>query len=116
MAHFAKIDSNGIVENVIVAEQEFVDAQEGTWIQTSYNTVRGVHTGGGTPLRWNFASIGDFYNSETDEFIDPQPFDSWVLDASTRTWNPPLTKPDGDYYWDEQTYLDDNTQGWIEIT
>ena len=44
MAHFAKV-VDGIVENVIVAEQEFVDTQEGTWVQTSYNTREGVHLG-----------------------------------------------------------------------
>ena len=116
MAHFAKIGSNNIVEQVIIAEQEYIDTLEGTWVQTSYNTVRGVHTGGGTALRWNYAGVGDYYNADMDEFHDPKPFPSWTIDASTRDWKPPIEKPDGDYYWDEQTYLDDNTQGWIEIT
>ena len=54
MAHFAKV-VDGIVTEVIVAEQDFIDAHcTGTWIQTSYNTYGGVHTSGGTPLRKNF--------------------------------------------------------------
>ena len=117
MAHFAKIDKNGIVENVIVAEQDFVDTLEGTWIQTSYNTVDGKHTNGGTPLRWKYANAGDIYNSEMDEFHISSPFDSWVFDKTKREWNPPVTYPtDGkDYAWDEATYLEDNTKGWLEL-
>ena len=57
MAHYAKIESN-IVTQVIVAEQDFIDTQEGTWVQTSYNTQGGQHTLGNTPLRKNYASIG----------------------------------------------------------
>ena len=61
MAHFAKL-LDGIVQQVIVAEPEFfntfVDTSPGTWLQTSYNTIGGVHTLGGTPLRKNFAGIG----------------------------------------------------------
>ena len=56
MAHFAKV-KNGIVTNVIVADQDFVDSyidhEAGKWLQTSYNTIGGVHTEGGTPLRKN---------------------------------------------------------------
>ena len=58
MAHFAKVNQ-GIVEKVIVAEQDFidtmVDTSPGSWIQTSYNTRGGVHSDGGTPLRKNFS-------------------------------------------------------------
>jgi hypothetical protein len=50
MAHYALIE-DGVVTNVIVAEQDFIDTQSGTWVQTSYNTQAGVHTLGGTPLR-----------------------------------------------------------------
>ena len=57
MSHFAKVES-GIVTQVIVAEQEFVDTQVGTWVQTSYNTYGGQHTLGNTPLRKNYAGIG----------------------------------------------------------
>ena len=64
MAHYAKV-VQGKVTEVIVAEQEFIDSfvdtSPGMWIQTSYNTVGGIHTDGGTPLRKNFASEGCTY-------------------------------------------------------
>jgi hypothetical protein len=116
MAHFAKLDSTNHVEKVIVAEQEYVDTLEGTWVQTSYNTIKGVHQLGGTPLRWNYAGIGHYYNSDMDEFHPPQPYNSWAFDTTERVWNPPIEKPEGNYYWDEKTHQADNTQGWIEIT
>ena len=114
MAHFAKV-VNGIVTRIIVAEQDFMDAfiddSPGEWIQTSYNTKRGVHTLGGTPLRKNFASIGGTYDSTRDAFIPPQPFASWTLDEKTCVWEPPSPYPsDGkDYVWDE------GAKGWQEI-
>lgn len=116
MAHFAKLDENNIVIERIVADKEFVDTLEGTYIQTSYNTQKGKHTLGGTPLRWNYAGMGDYYNAEMDEFHPKKPFDSWVFDKVEREWNPPITRPtDGkNYIWDEATYLEDNTKGWIE--
>ena len=49
MAHFAKLDENNVVTQVIVAEQEYIDTLSGTWVQTSYNTYGGVHKLGGTP-------------------------------------------------------------------
>ena len=76
MAHFAKLDENNIVIEKIVADQEFVDTLEGTYVQTSYNTQFGKHSLGGTPLRWNFAGIGDYYKAEMDEFHPAKPFDS----------------------------------------
>jgi hypothetical protein len=57
MAHYALIE-NGVVTNVIVAEQDFIDTQSGTWVQTSYNTRAGVHILQGTPLRKNYAGVG----------------------------------------------------------
>ena len=86
MSHFAKIDKNGTVERVIVAEQDFIDTLDGTWIQTSYNTVNGKHTNGETPLRWKFANVGDIYNSEMDEFHIAPPFPSWKFDKTKRDW------------------------------
>ena len=61
MGHFAKV-IDGIVQEVIVAEQDFIDSgavgNSENWIQTSYNTYGGVHKLGGTPLRKNFPSAG----------------------------------------------------------
>jgi hypothetical protein len=104
MSHYAKIE-DGVVTNVIVAEQDFIDTQEGTWVQTSYNTQGGVHTLGGTPLRKNYAGIGCVYDSEIDAFYGPQPYSSWSLNEGTCYWEPPVAKPDDEnnYTWNEST-------------
>lgn len=103
MAHFAQVE-NGIVQQVIVADQEFIDAGvlPGTWIQTSYNTFAGKHPEG-RPLRKNFAGIGYIYDSARDAFYAPRPFASWLLDEETCTWRPPVSYPSdgGKYKWDE---------------
>jgi hypothetical protein len=106
MAHFAKV-KDGIVTNVIVAEQEFIDnlveTEAGTWLQTSYNTHGGVHSLGGTPLRKNYAGIGYTYDQVKDAFIAPQPYTSWTLDETTCLWEAPVAYPnDGQgYKWNE---------------
>ena len=104
MAHYAKVQ-NGLVTKVIVAEAEFfetfVDDSPGDWIQTSYNTLGGVHKTGGTPLRKNYAAIGYTYNKELDAFIPPKPYASWLLDTDTGLWNAPIAKPEGNYSWNE---------------
>ena len=75
MAHFAKV-VDGIVKQVIVAEQDVIDSfsDSNLWIQTSYNTLKGEHLLGGTPLRKNFAGVGFTYDSKRDAFIPPSPF------------------------------------------
>ena len=105
MSHFAYV-LNGRVENVIVAEQDFIDGLEpmpGQWIQTSYNTYGGVHLLGGTPLRVNYAVIGGTYDAERDAFVPIKPYDSWVLDEATCQWSAPFPPPDDGvtYDWDE---------------
>lgn len=113
MAHFAQIDENNIVVQVIVAEnQEWCEANlGGTWIQTSYNTFAGEHKLGGTPLRKNYAGIGYIYDAERDAFIPPQPFPSWSLNEQTCLYQPPIPYPSDEkpYQWDEE--LGD----WVEI-
>jgi hypothetical protein len=107
MAHFAKV-KDGIVTNVIVAEQEFIDNlidhERGKWVQTSYNTHGGVHSLGGTPLRKNFAGIGYTYDQIRDAFIPPKPYPSFILNEDTCHWEAPVAKPtDGQLYkWNEQ--------------
>jgi hypothetical protein len=110
MAHYAKIE-NDIVTNVIVAEQSFISMMEGEWIQTSYNTKGGVHLLGGTPLRKNFAGIGNHYDRGRDAFYEPQPFPSWNLDEESCLWQSPIPYPtDGkEYRWNESEL------NWIEI-
>ena len=107
MAHYAHV-TNGIVDQVIVAEQDFIDSgavgPASEWIQTSYNTRGGVHPEG-RPLRKNYAGIGYTYDAQNDVFYAPQPFPSWELDNATWTWNAPVPYPtDGKRYnWDEAT-------------
>ena len=121
MSHFAKIENN-IVTTVIVAEQEFIDTQDGTWVQTSYNTYGNVHYGqdgnadGGVALRGNYAGIGYTYDATNDVFYSPKPYASWTLGSNSWLWNPPITYPDDDknYYWDEDVYQADNSKGWVE--
>jgi hypothetical protein len=116
MAHFAEIDENNIVTRVLVVD----DANEndgqtflaetlglgGTWIKTSYNTIAGAHSNGGTPLRKNYAGIGYTYDSVRDAFYAPKPFASWILDEETCLWNAPTPKPveEGkNFRWNEDT-------------
>lgn len=111
MAHFAKVE-NGLVTQVIVADQAFIDSgavgDSSLWIQTSYNTFEGVHLLGGEPLRKNFAGIGYSYDSARDAFIPPKIYDSWVFDEFKCVYVPPTPKPEGNYDWDE------STQSWVQ--
>lgn len=84
MAHYAKIE-NGIVVNVIVADENVISTLEGTWIQTSYNTRGGKHPEG-RPLRKNYAGIGYTYDYVRDAFIPPCPGQDWLLDEETCLW------------------------------
>jgi len=120
MGHFAKVLS-GIVQQVIVAEPEFfdtfVDSSPGTWLQTSYNTLGGVHYGpgghpdGGVALRANYAGVGYVYDVANDVFYAPQPFPSWTISAPTWIWQPPVPMPqDGKAYsWNEAEL------NWVEL-
>lgn len=108
MAHYAKV-VNGIVENVIVAEQDYIDnlPDANEWIQTSYNTYGNQHPEG-RPLRANFAAIGSIYDSSADVFYASQPFPSWTLNKQTYLWEAPVPNPNvkGEYAffrWDEAT-------------
>ena len=100
MSHFAKIE-NGIVTQVIVAEQSHINTLNGTWVQTSYNSN----------LRKNYAGVGYTYDAVKDAFISPKPFASWVLNEQSCLWEAPVAKPDNGklYDWDEAT------TSWIEM-
>lgn len=106
MSHFAQV-KNGIVQQVIVAEQNFIDTLPDStdWVQTSYNTLGGVHLNNGAPLRKNYAGIGYTYDGERDAFIAPKPYASWLLNEETCQWEAPTPMPDFDkeYRWDEAT-------------
>jgi hypothetical protein len=118
MAHFAKIE-NGVVTQVIVAEQDFINHllllnPSEQWVQTSYNTRGGVHydpvTGEPSAdqskaLRKNYGGIGYTYDSTLDAFIAPKPWPSWQLDTTKGIWQAPVPMPDDGkpYIWDEST-------------
>jgi hypothetical protein len=107
MSHFAKVE-NGIVTQVIVAEQNFINSgyvgDPSQWIQTSYNTYGGRHPED-RPLRKNYAGIGYIYDAQRDAFIPPKPFESWILNEETCLWSAPTPMPaDGNLYeWNEAT-------------
>jgi len=115
MAHYAFLDENNIVTEVIVGvnETELIEGKSPVqWygefrnqkcVQTSYNTVGGVHANGGTPLNKNYAGIG--YSWDGTGFAAPQPFPSWTLDKETYLWTAPVAMPtDGKAYtWNEDS-------------
>ena len=118
MAHFAQLDSNNVVTQVIVVgnkdtadangvEKEHIGAAfcerlfGGNWKQTSYNGS----------IRKNYAGIGYTYDSGRDAFIPPKPYASWVLNNDTAQWDAPTPMPTDDkkYSWDEAT------TSWVEM-
>ena len=128
MAHYAFLNNNNIVTEVIVGKNE---GEEGinweahygafrrqTCKRTSYNTMGGVHSLGGTPFRKNYAAIGYTYNEIRDAFIPPKPYNSWTLNEDTCLWEAPIPMPEdagtGEppklYAWDEITL------SWVDVT
>lgn len=115
MAHYAFLDENNIVTEVIVGKEEGEDGVD--WEthygnfrgqackRTSYNTIGGVHSGGGVPFRKNYAGVGYTYDHKRDAFIPPQPYSSWILNEDTCFWAPPSPYPSDDslYFWDESS-------------
>jgi hypothetical protein len=122
MAHYAFLNENNIVTEVIVGKNEdeegidwevhYGNFRGQTCKRTSYNTQGGVHSGGGTPYRKNYAGIGYTYDAGRDAFIAPKPYASWLLNEDTCLWNAPTPYPnDGNHYlWNEES------QSWNLIT
>ncbi len=127
MASFAKLNSENIVTTVVSVVNEVLKDSNGIeqenigieflktlynesnaiWKQTSYNTVGGIHNNGGTPFRKNHAGIGYTYDQTRDAFIAPKPFNSWILNETTCTWNAPIAYPvdsniNNMYIWNEE--------------
>ena len=121
MAHYAFLDENNIVTEVIVGKNEGEDGID--WEQwygefrgqtckrTSYNTIAGQHNAGGTPYRKNYAGIGYIYDQARDAFYAQQPYPSWSLNEDSCVWEAPVAYPqDGDVYmWDEEN------QSWNKV-
>ena len=114
MAHFAQLDENNIVIQVITADNKFEETGEeffasevgGVWKKTSYNTYANVHKLDGIPFRKNYAGPGYKYDEVRDAFIPPKRYPSWVLNEDTCLWEPPIPYPgdEGDhgYFWSEE--------------
>jgi hypothetical protein len=100
-------DSNGIEQEIIGIKflKNLYNEPNAVWKQTSYNTIGGVHSKGGTPLRKNHAGIGFIYDESREAFIPPKPYNSWILNEDTCLWEAPVAYPiDGQYYiWNEET-------------
>lgn len=96
MAHWAELDENNLVVQVLVGDnndpngdegyQWLIDNLGGKWIKTSYNTYGGVHLDGGTPLRKNYAGIGFTYDEDRDAFIAPKPGENYLFNEETCLW------------------------------
>ena len=111
MAHYAFLDLNNFVTEVIVGkdetdtsydwEQYYGDFRNQVCKRTSYNGN----------IRKNYAGIGYTYDEQRDAFIPPKPYESWVLNEQTCLWNPPVPYPNDnkDYIWDE------NTKTWSQV-
>jgi hypothetical protein len=123
MASFAKIGLNSKVIEVVSVVNEVLKDSSGIereelgiqflnelyswpiWKQTSYNTVGGIHSNGGTPFRKNHAGIGYTYDEDRDAFIPKKTYNSWILNEQTCQWEAPISYPtDGQrYQWNETT-------------
>lgn len=128
MASFAKIGLNSKVIQVLSVHNDVLKDSNGVeqeingidfltkltgypiWKQTSYNTKSGIHLLGGTPFRKNHAGIGYTYDEDKDAFIPPKPFNSWILNEDTCSWEAPIQKPidqENIYLWSE------SEQNWV---
>lgn len=108
MAHYAFLDENNVVTEVIVGNDETT----GDW-ETYYAEFRGkrcVRTSYNGNIRFNYAGVGFQYDEARDAFIPPKPYDSWVLNEDTCLWDAPTPMPaEGDWTWDEQA------GDWVEV-
>lgn len=120
MSHFAFVDENDIVQQVLVIEQEMVNTglfgDPSRWIQTSYNTRAGVHKFGKEPLRKNYAGIGFKYCRQRDAFIPPKPpFKAWILNEDTCQWEPPIPYPVGPEHEGKIYMWKDEVDNWVAL-
>ena len=149
MAHFAKLGANSKVIQVLTLDnkdmlnadgvedesvgQQYLETHNNwpaqMWIQTSYNTQGNQHSGGGTPLRGNYAGIGYTWDEDNEIFWPKKPYASWVKNTTTARWDSPIgdapaltaeqqSQNDANthkwgYHWDESAYQADNTAGWV---
>jgi hypothetical protein len=113
MAHYAFLDENNIVTEVIVGKDE-TELIEGLTPEVWYGNFRNQvckRTSYNDNIRKNYAGIGYTYDEELDAFIAPQIYPSWILNEETCKWEAPIAKPTDDkaYEWDEET------TSWVKI-
>ena len=122
MAHYAFIDSNNIVVKVLTGVDETVTQLDNgvevggsseSWEQFYENqpwhsglTCKRTSYNGN--IRKQYAGIGYTYDANADQFVVPQPFESWTLDENN-DWQAPTPKPEGNYYWDEKNQI------WLSV-
>lgn len=132
MAHWARLNKQNIVVEVLVGDnndpngdegyQWLLDNLGGTWVKTSYNSVAGKWRNPQTNqitdnpgFRKNYAGVGYTYDEQRDAFIPPKPYDSWILNEDTCRWDPPVPRPafnsetQAAHIWNEETL------SWQEI-
>ena len=124
MGHYAFLDENNIVTEVITGRDEdeivngiydweeyYGNLRGQVCKRTSYNTIGGVHKFGGTPFRKNFAGAGYIYDETRDAFYCSQDYPSWTLNEDSCIWEAPVPYPDETkpYKWDELN------QEWVEV-
>lgn len=130
MSTFAKISTDGLVEDIaVVPEDHTVDGGEflattlglgGRWVEASLETRDGIHYSPATgvpsarqdlALRGNYPTIGvSLYSEELDLFILPSPDSTWVFNTQNACWDPPVERPvGGQYYWSTET------ESWVEV-
>ena len=106
MAHYAFLDDDNIVTEVIVGidETELIDGKDPEAWYGEFRGQRCVRTSYNGNIRKNYAGIGYRYDDTLDAFIPPQPFPSWLLDEETAQWVAPVAYPDDNlmYSWDEE--------------
>jgi hypothetical protein len=112
MAHYAFLDENNVVTEVITGRNEDETIEGISDWETYYGEFRGqrcIRTSYNNNIRGKYACIEDTYNSDEDIFVTPQPYPSWTRSGSF--WNPPTPMPtEGRWYWDE------DTTSWVEVT
>mgnify|MGYP003117055194 CR=1 FL=1 len=130
MASFAKIGLNGKVMSVVSVSNEAIQDSKNVereelgiqlltelthwpiWKQTSYNTLKGEHSLGGTPFRKNHAAVGYTYDEDKDAFIPQKPYASWLLNETTCIWEPPIAEPT----LTQEEIINNNSYRWNEDT
>ena len=95
-----------VIDNTVYWEGYY--GKGGLCKRTSYNTIGGVHQNGGTSFRKNYAGVGYTYDPVRDAFYAPQPFESWSLNEESCLWECPVERPEGEYWWKE------DTQEWVD--